>query len=72
MLQVATEVYAHVKQQAHKELFKPAGHIPDTALLAEVGEQCCPAGVGNLWYLKHTANRVQQNLRPPPPNQPRL
>ena len=63
---VATKIKALLKQEATKDVFKPASEVVNEVLLNELTDAPCPS-LPRLDSLQRTANRVRQQLRPQDP-----
>ena len=60
---IATNIKSLVKQEASKDVYKPASEVINDVLLRELPDAPCPS-IPRLDSLQQTANRVRQQLRP--------
>lgn len=63
---VATKIKCLVKQEASKDVFKPASEVVNDILLNELTDAPCPS-LPCVDSLQRTANRFRQQLRPQDP-----
>ena len=63
---VATKIKCLVKQEASKDVFKPASEVVNDILLNELTDAPCPS-LPCVDSLQETANRFREQLRPQDP-----